>query len=64
MKKLSLDLNALRVDSFTTANAPTGRGTVAGLANTFSTPCGTAGRFSTCAATCSSGDPVCHTDVC
>lgn len=64
MKKLSLDLDALRVESFATAPAEGRRGTVAGHMNTFGPPCATAARGSTCAATCSSGDTVCHTDLC
>jgi hypothetical protein len=64
MKKLSLDVDALRVESFQTAPAEPVRGTVAGHLATFGPPCATAARGSTCAATCSSGDTVCHTEVC
>jgi hypothetical protein len=47
MRKLQLKLDDLRVDAFTTAGAPAGRGTVAGYYGTTHTQAG-----ETCDATC------------
>ncbi|HEX2076768.1 MAG TPA: hypothetical protein VHG08_03640 [Longimicrobium sp.] len=64
MNKLSLDLDGLRVESFVTGGAA-GRGTVAAYVNTYSGPCGTADRLSTCAVTCPcSMNTACNTDLC
>jgi hypothetical protein len=67
MKKLSLNPDQLRVESFATQAVPDGRGTVAAHAGTVGTCpvptaqpwCGTVMRLQSCASSCTQDPEIC-----